>query len=451
MKRFFYSICIFLLFTSCKFHLGDKLSSVLEPYSDLIDNDDILDRDITIIPDKYNTGTRPGTVFSTITEEGAINDVYIKVRTDDNNSNNNVYIITSYVPKTAPYFPNEVTIENYDFSDRNFKVYNPERFDCEKTITFRNCKFAGFANCGPYDENKLSFIFDHCEFGGSVNEVNITLNWCRIGGFPTDAMNPLKNFIVTNCYICDLVPYGNNKGTHVDGFQIYGRKDTVGGNILFNNVRFEIPSIHFEDNTSAVNACVMFQLEFGDVNNCYFKNLICNGGGKWFPLYLSMGKTNKDTNNFFNQKNINLINVDVSNNFGTIFYTGSYNKDANVKNTNHLDKLYVSSVWKDSQNITHVICTNDTSIDKILTVHTDKGDYEFEIPHCPSNWALGGEIDKKVNPNEALEDKNGIPYTNYRFKDMPFDIDCTISENINSVICFDGETQIRKVTKLTDL
>lgn len=443
---------IVLCIEACSFNYITYKNSFFEQYSALIKNDDELDHDVCIIPDKYNTGAREDTVFNHITEEGSVNDVYIKLRIDEENPKNNRYIITSYVPKTAPYFPNEVFIEDYDFSDMSFVVYNPDRFDCEKTVTFRNCKFKGFANCGPYDSNKLHFVFEHCTFNGGVNEVNITLKKCRIEGFVGDAMNPLKNFVVLDSYVCNLLPYGTpgepGKGTHIDGFQIYGRKDTVGGNILFNNVRFEIPSIHHMGNNSAVNACVMFQLEFGDVNDCYFKNLYCNGGGKWFPLYLSMGKTNKETGTYFNQKNINIINAYVSNNFGTIFYTGSYNEKATVKNVNHFDKLFVSSVFKDAENVTHVICTNDTSLDKTLVVKTDKGDFSFDIPHCPSNWALEGSQDGKVNPDEALKDKNGRSYKTYRFDDMPFDIDCKITSDVKTIVCYDDDLQIRKVNSI---
>lgn len=35
---------------------------------------------------------------------------------------------------------------------------------------------------------------------------------------------------------------------------------------------------------AGVNACVMFQLEFSDVDNVSFENLYVNGGGKWFPI-----------------------------------------------------------------------------------------------------------------------------------------------------------------------
>lgn len=399
------------------------------------------------IPDKYNTGADENTSFNHLDEEGLINGVYIKIDT----RSDKLYIFTSYIPKGIPQPPAEVTIENYDFSDANFKVYNPDRYDEEKVITFKNCKFKGFANCGPYDDNKVSVIFDHCSFGGGVNEVNIKMNWCKIGHFPTDAMNPLKNFTAQNCYIYDLCCEGNDKGTHIDGFQIYGRGTTVGGNILIDNVRFEIPSIYYEGNKSAVNACVMFQLEYGNVENCTFSNLICNGGGKWYPIYYKKTKCKQDSDLYkkgesFAERNCCLKNVKVSNNFGTIFYPTEHYEDGNIENVEHFDKLYVSSIFSDENGKIHVICTNDTSIDKVLTVQTDGGEYTFEMPHYPSNWALGGEIDKKVNPDESLVDSNGRSYKTYRFVDLPIDIDCMLDSASGFIRCLDGDEEILNIS-----
>ena len=52
----------------------------------------------------------------------------------------------------------------------------------------------------------------------------------------------------------------------------------------------------------------MFQLEYGNVSNCTFQNLYCNGGGKWYPLYLTNGKGGTS----FSQKNLVMKNVKVS-------------------------------------------------------------------------------------------------------------------------------------------
>lgn len=411
---------------------------------------------ISIIPDKYNTGCNENTQFKPFDVEttgsgknektfliakGDKGSIYIMESIDEKNPEKSRYIITSYSPN-AENLPDNLVLEDYDFSAHGIVNYGTERYDSKKHITFRNCKFAGFANCGPYDENKLYYTFEHCTFGGGVNEVNITLEWCKIGGFSSDAMNPLKNFVVRNSFIYNLAsaPDYNpqNKKTHIDGFQIYGRKDTVGGNINFHNVRFEIPSIYYDGNTPAVNACVMFQLEFGDVNNCTFSDLICNGGGKWYPLYMTNGKGNKQ----FSQQNISLINVKVSNNFGTIFYSGSFDEEAYIENVDHFSELYVSSIWQDDEGATHVICTNDSSIDKTLLVKTNKGDFTFDMPHCPSNWALCGEIDKKVNPDESLVDSNGRAYTTYVYEDLPFDVDCVIDKKVRIRACYDGDVKI---------
>ena len=184
----------------------------------------------------------------------------------------------------------------------------------------------------------------------------------------------------------------------------------------------------------------MFQLEFGDINNCTFENLYCNGGGKWYPLYLTNGKGNKA----FSQKNLVMKNVKVSDNFGTIFYPTSYDDKATVENVDHFSDLYISSVFE-SGNKLHIICSNDSHLDKTLIIKTESKEYTFDIPHCPSNFALNGEIDGKVNPDEALADKNGKKYTSYRYKDMPFDLDCPIDITSGNIMCFDGEKMILEV------
>lgn len=385
-------------------------------------------------------------IFSFVTTSCLINDVYIKVDTRSGKD----YLITSYVPKNTPEMPSSVIIKDYDFSDGVFKIVGPDRYSENKTIIFQNCKFKGFRNAGPYDNNKVTCIFDHCSFYGGVNEINIKMNWCKIGEFPSDAMNPLKNFTVENSFIYNLSCEGNDKGTHIDGFQIYGRENTIGGNIYMNNVRFEIPSIYYENNTSSVNACVMLQLEYGNVENCTFNNLICNGGGNWFPLYFRKTKSKVDGTYFkkgsdFPQKNITLSNVKVSNNFGTIFYPTDHYAEAPIVNVDHLTNLYISSIFVDNEGAYHIICSNDTSFDKKLKIVTGNETFEFDIPHCPSNWALNGEVDAKVNPKEKLQDAKGKSYKEYRYEDLPFDVDCKINVKTNKIECYDGDVLLCKV------
>jgi len=424
----------FLLFVLLISMIGCKSSTEEEYYSNI----GFL---YSAIPDKYNCGANESTAINTLDEDGLLNGVYIKIDKRDTK----FYVITSYVPKNTPELPASVTIEDYNFSDADFRIYNPDRYSEKKTITFKNCKFKSFKNNGAYDDNKINIIFEHCSFGGGVNEVNIELNWCKIGHFPTDGMNPLKNFTVKNCFVYDLACEGNKNGTHIDGFQIYGRGNTKGGNILFDNVRFEIPSIYYEGNTSYVNACVMYQLEYGDVSNCTFQNLICNGGGKWYPIYFKKTKCKQDGTYYkkgeaFPESNVSLKNVLVSNNFDKIFYPTEHYESADIQNVTHLDKLYVSSIFKTDDNKIHIICSNDTRDDKELTVITDKETYRFEMPHCPSNWALGGEKGNRAVPNESLVDKNGIPYKSYTYKDLPFDVDCIISGDVKTIKCYDDQT-----------
>ena len=277
MNKQIFLLTSLFLFTACKF---------TEP-----DNDKIYENhwDELNIPDKYNTGANESTAFKQLKATGEIADgVTILVRTDTKTP---FYCLSSY--KTS--LPDNLTIKDYDFSDYDFSTSGADRFESTKFINFENCKFKGFRNdaVGP-DSHRISFTFEHCSFSGGVNSSYITLKNCKIGGFTSDAMNPLTEFNAENLYVYDLSHEGNQNGTHIDGIQIYGdqrsRNNIDGdkwiskvetGYIKFQNVRFEIPSIYYDGNTSYVNACVMFQLEFSDVDNVSFTDLYVNGGGKW--------------------------------------------------------------------------------------------------------------------------------------------------------------------------
>ncbi len=111
----------------------------------------------------------------------------------------------------------------------------------------------------------------------------------------------------------------------------------------------------------------------------------------------------------------------------------------------HCSEIYVSSVFVGGDGKLHVICSNDSHIDHTLTIKTDKGEYEFAIPHCPSNWALNGIIDANTNPDEPLKDLSGRPYTQYRYSDMPFDIDCVVDMPAKYVNCISGGKEIVNV------
>lgn len=406
--------------------------------------------DKLVIPDSYNTGAAPDTAFKKFSGEGEIvQNVILQLRDDTHE-----YNLSGYKNKNLP---DEIIIRDYDFSDHNFVIMASDRYSGNKHITFENCKFKGFRNdAAAPGASRVYVTFNNCSFGGNVSSSYITLNNCKIGGFTSDAINPVTDYHANNLYIYDLMHEGNEKGTHLDGIQIYGdqrsRNNVVDekwvsqvelGNISFNNVRFEIPSIHFATNTSAVNACVMFQLEFSDVDNVSFENLWVNGGGKWYPLYMDHGKNNeRSVNGAWSHKNLSMKNVKVSNNFGKIFYP-DFLEDAQTDNIDHHDELMVSSVWKDDSGVVHIIASNDTNSDKTLVCKTHRKSYEFTIPHCPSNWALNGETDGKTNPDEALADNEGKSYMEYTWADMPFDREFLISGDPDFVVCYQDGRQIR--------
>lgn len=410
--------------------------------------------DFKNIPDKYNTGPKEEIQFNKLSQTGEIAEgVTLLLRTDTKTP---FYCLTSR--RTS--LPDSVTVRNYDFSDYDFSTLGMDQFKRNKKITFENCKFKGFRNDAVAPgSTKVYFVFNHCSFEGGVNSAYITLNDCKVGGFTSDGMNPLREFYANNLYIYDLSHEGNKNGSHIDGIQIYGdqssRKNVVNnkwipnletGKISFKNVRFEIPSIYYEGNTSYVNACVMFQLEFSDVDDVSFEDLYVNGGGKWFPIYLDHGKNNdRSLWGAWSHKNLVMKNVMVSNNFGKIFYPDLL-EDARIQDVDHHDYLFVTSVWKDDKGTAHLIVTNDTKSDKTLIVKTDVGTIEFLVPHCPSNWALGGELNSQVETNEGLKDNNGREYKTYRWKDMPFDLDYTIKGNPSFVLCYQNDEQIRYVS-----
>lgn len=430
---------------SCRFSLNSEDISIIKHNK----------WDVKVIPDKYNTGADESKNLKKVTASGYIaNNVYVSLRGDTNQYN------LSSSKENINTLPNKVVIRNLDFSEHDFLVMGTNKYANTKYITFENCKFKGFSNeAVEPGQSRVYITFNHCSFGGNVKTSYITLNDCKIGGFISDAINPLREFYANNLYIYDLVHETTKGDVHIDGIQIYGdprsRNNAVNGiwytkvetgEIHFNNVRFEIPSIHYDNmpEGTAVNACVMFQLEYSDVNNVSFENLYVNGGGKWYPLYMDHGGRHEHSiHKEWQHENLSMKDAMVSNNFGTIFYP-NFIAEADVQNVDHHNQLFVSSVWQDKGGQTHIIVSNDTNTDKTLTVKSDIGIYEFEVPHCPSNWALNGEPNN-INHSEALKDANGRSYTTYRFEDMPFDKEVIVPGSPSFVVCYDGKKQIRYV------
>lgn len=443
------SLFTFLLF-SCSWIIKDE-DKIRYNYWDTIN-----------IPDKFNTGPDENTSFTTISENTNINGVLIANRVQTNDKGEisvNQYQISSY--QQTKDMPDKAVIRNYDFSDKKFVIQNSDRYSRNKHITFENCKFAGFRNdAAPPGSSRVYVTFNHCSFAGGVGSSYMTLNDCKIGGFTSDAMNPVTQFYANNLYVYNLVTQGLQGEVHIDGIQIYGdqssRNNEVNGkwictketgNIHFNNLRFEMPQVYFENQNSYVNACIMVQLEFSDVENILFENLTVNGGGKYFPLRLNYGKNHEKSvhSTGWSYANCKMRNVRVTDNVSPKIYIDGRFRNPQTENISYTEQLYVTSVWKDSNGIAHVITSNDTKDARYLTVMTDVGTYNFYVPHSPSDWVLSGELNKRVKTSEQLVDENGRAYTTYRWEDFPFDLDFKIPGNPRFVVCYEGGKKIRYV------
>lgn len=118
------SASLILFFSGCSFNFSNRhntigrISSI--PFGSktiLIPSEKELDRDVRIIPDKYNTGVKAGTVLTPFYQDGNshnINGVNILHRRIVN-KNGEVYFEFQIIGKENLNLPSETIIENYDF------------------------------------------------------------------------------------------------------------------------------------------------------------------------------------------------------------------------------------------------------------------------------------------------------------------------------------------------
>ena len=376
-------------------------------------------RDNVVIPDKYNTGCKGElTQFSETATVGT-------VTSGDGNSVKIVYdsaksqiIINSY---SNSNLANETLVENYDFSEFPFVTTNTANFKETKKVVFRNCKFKGIT----HDKNSVSNLyleFERCTFSACVVGSNITMNKCYIGEDSTsDGMNAFKNYFVNDCLVAGLLSEANTNGTHVDGIQIYGHNSYEAGNIHLKNVRFSMPNFYYDGtSTSYVNASIMLKLEQNNANDITFEDIMVDMGGRYTPFYSTQPSG-------FTVTDVTFKDITVSDNYKdaeSLFYTGSYNENTEVINVGCKSDLYVSSVWKDDEGKTHIICTNNSVLDaRTLLVKTNLGEKNFTIDRSPNQTELLGVAE----------------YQAYTYEDMPYDVECIIDENVNYIVCYDTE------------
>lgn len=191
MKRFFILFSTVFLFVSSLIscHIFDE-------------DDDDPDRirrnswDYRNIPDSRNCGADESADFTVANGNTEIAPgITVTFRTDTDQFNFSYYKIRELPDRTA--------VRNFDFSSHDFVTLGMDRYNGRKTVVFENCRFKAFRNdaVSPDSAGKVYFVFNNCSFTGNVSSSYITLNNCKIGGFTSDAMNPLREFHAKNLYV----------------------------------------------------------------------------------------------------------------------------------------------------------------------------------------------------------------------------------------------------------
>lgn len=379
--------------------------------------------DINEIPDKYNTGVS-GTLTKYVGVEAKDADIDqctpIITKTETGTFNIGIkkseyrYVI-DFGAKQNAALPDKAEICDYDFTGFTFTLSRADSVKSKRTLIFRNCiidelyldyfernqKFE-FYNCKIRRLKGSDAYFDHCFFGGSVD----------------DPLVPFRNVEVRNCYFSDL-NYAYKGTTHIDCTQIFGHsyKDKTtkqnvkydAQNISYKNCRFEVPNIAFENNKATVNACVMIQLEFSAGHDITVEDCFLNGG---VYSVFARGVGNDGDIYDVNIKN-NYIGVAAS--FGAAY--PDIDPDANFENTQGTDFLYISSVYKENGK-TYFTVTNDTARERKLKIITSSGSYDFTVSACPEGRKYEGGFTCSL-------------------ADFPIDLSYDIPEECAYAVCLD--------------
>lgn len=368
------------------------------------------EHDITVIPDKYNSGCDEATITNVVNAAGKYGGLNFVL------ASGGTTLAVDFVYGNSKV-ADEIIIRDTDFSAYKIEFRNGSKVTAHKEIIFENCKFGGLRT--DYSSGDVSYTFRRCSitnFAGSSADFDA----CYFGGTINDGLNPVQDVNVMNCYVSDLAHVGN-KVMHSDGTQIYGQKGIDVQNITYKNCRMELPNLKRSGSQSGcyVNACLMVQLEYSDANNLLFEDCIINGGG--YSIYAWDKKLGYELNDVVFRN----IQVGNAHEFGNIYPTSA--PTVVYDNVSNTEKLFVASVWKDDSGKIHLSVSNDTKDARVLVVVTENGKQEIEIPAC-------------YKAKEIPEDTS--------FEDMPFDIDIEV-DNSGWVVCYDSyeseEQQIRFV------
>lgn len=360
--------------------------------------------DSTVIPDRFNCGCSEN--LQKIVPGETLNHVIFR------DGGDSVVLEFAYKNKTVS---GTVVFKDIDFSDYTLAMYNEGLVDRDIFVRFVNCKFACVKNSAA--ASRVKYQFDNCSFSRFYGS-DAEFNRCLFGHTYKDGMVPFQNITVNDCYFCDLSSTDPaSVGLHSDGTQIYGAKNVPVSNVAFNRCRFEVPAIQTSGNTASVNACIMFQLEYNDAVNVSFNNCYVNGGGYSIYAYAFDGLS-------VNNVSFNNISIGGAHLFGDMH--PNTNPNIVFNNLHDTEELLVSSVWK-ANGKTHVIVSNDTTVERTLNIVTNTGEHEFIVPAC-----LGGR-DLRYN------------YLDIPFSKFPFDIDYVLDEDADYVVCYDTTTDVKQV------
>lgn len=362
------------------------------------------EQDITVIPDKYNTGCK-GMLQPLVEETDAKGKTNWKagdiILTASGSGDNIVRVMDFYYRNKE--ISGDVVLENIDFSDKALNVYNEGGVERKIHVIFNNCKFLSVST-GKADSN-VSYEFNNCSFVRFYGS-NAEFNRCKFGGSYSDGMNPFRNVEVNDCFWGDMNHTATGGEVHTDGMQVYGHKDLDAENIHFTNCRFELPALNAPGSTAYVNACIMVQLEFSNGKDISFRDCTVNGGGNTVFAHAPKGD--------FGLENVVFDGLQMGQGYKHGLLDSRISPVVDFKNLHMSDELYVSSVWQDEDG-THLIVTNDTARNRTLRVITDKGSYTYEI--------------------EAF-DKTAENAWQVSYNSLPIDREIVIEESCKYVVCF---------------
>ena len=382
-----------------------EVNNIIEANPDLNGNEEILNS-ISINDTKYSIAGVDETHYSYM-----YNDIHVIPDKYNTGISNNVELETGscIIDLNSAEYKNltgQIEFNNKDFTSDNIsEIKNGWGYVGEGLkFIFNNCKFRKYRQ--PYDAKNVNIEFNNCSFMMSTSAFNSIFNKCFFGNFDNtvdgDACNPKMNCILNDCYIANTVVKKDAQGEdHIDGTQVLN-----GDNVEFNNCRWECPDINYTYKQGQVSYALYLQ----NSTNCRINNCHINGGGH-YSISCTSEVGNIIKNTFI----------------GECFISGVFypTHKATIKNVDLFNSLYVSSVWKDENNYLHFLITNDTKIDREITVLTNIGITKFIIPRTYSS-------------NEYDADTKN-------FNDLPIDIEKIIESNVDYAVFFENGRQIRFV------